>query len=108
MKKSIIIFALSLFLIVACADILYLYYSGGWVEPNSLILKAELSALYLLIGIGLVLAIKTFLRINQTRNELKHCPRCGKLMRKIAINEITERTQWRCKCGLTGWDGQLK
>lgn len=41
-------------------------------------------------------------------NIKKLCPRCGKRMKLMAINEITGHTEWKCKCGVTGWDGQLK
>lgn len=35
-------------LILAC-DLLYLYYAGGWIEANKVILVAELVVLYALI-----------------------------------------------------------
>ncbi len=107
MRKSIILYALSLFLIVTCATILYLYYAGGWIEPNAIIRIAELTSLYLLIGMSLVIAIATLFDLFSEKNELKDCPRCGKRMKLMAINEITEKTLWECKCGVKGWDGQL-
>ena len=33
-------------LVILSADILYLYFAGGWYEPNLIILTAELIALF--------------------------------------------------------------
>ncbi len=46
-----------MWLSVLAADILYLYYAGGWQEPIAIIRIAELAFLYACIPGGIVLAI---------------------------------------------------
>ncbi len=57
MRKDIILIAVSLFLSLLSADILYLYHGDKWVEPNDLIRHAELLMLcfFVLAGIGIAL-----------------------------------------------------
>jgi hypothetical protein len=49
-------------LAVLSADILYLYYAGGWQEPSSLIRVSELAILYLLMVISIIWSIIYFRR----------------------------------------------
>ena len=51
-KLGIQLFA-DLLLIVLSADLLYLYYAGGWTDPNRGILLAELVLLWLIIPFGI-------------------------------------------------------
>ena len=47
-------------LIVLPLDILYLYFAGGWTEPNPVILYAELMILPLFTLFGIFRTIKFF------------------------------------------------
>jgi len=56
--KTFDIIIVTAVLVVLPIDLLYLYYAGGWIEPNQLILNAELTILYLIPLYGLWLAIR--------------------------------------------------
>jgi hypothetical protein len=43
---------------VMAADLLYLYYAGGWQEPIAIVRIAELILLYGFVPLGIVLAVK--------------------------------------------------
>ena len=51
-------FVVSIFLIVLSGDLLYLFYAGGWHDPNKKIEKAEVISLYFLGGGALVNVIR--------------------------------------------------
>jgi len=51
-------FITSIFLVVLAGDLLYLYYKGGWYDPNKKIEIAEVIALYVLITGGLANLIR--------------------------------------------------
>ena len=46
-----------LLLTVLAGDLLYLYYAGGWQEPIKVIEIAELVLLYLMIPLGVYVAL---------------------------------------------------
>jgi len=50
---------------ILSADLLYLYYAGGWIEPIGYIKIAELVMLYAFIIIYLIITIRFFRRINR-------------------------------------------
>ena len=54
-------FIVSIFLAVLAGDLLYLYYNGVWLDANTIIEKAELSALYAFIIGGLGNAIRVII-----------------------------------------------
>jgi len=40
--------------------------------------------------------------------DTKKCPRCQKKMKVIKRNIATHAKLWKCKCGVEGWDNQIK
>lgn len=52
--KKVLRISAPMFLMVTSADILYLYYAGGWYDPIRAIEVAEIILLYLLVCLGLV------------------------------------------------------
>lgn len=57
MRKDFVLIAVSLFLSLLSADLLYLYHGRLWTDPNELILKAELLTLCVFIVAGIGIAI---------------------------------------------------
>ena len=54
---------LSTLLVVLSGDILYLYYAGGWTDPNQVILVTEITLLYVFIISGILNAIRIFRKL---------------------------------------------
>lgn len=53
----------SMMVCVLSGDLLYLYYAGGWVEPNQIILISELISLYVLVVGGMANSIRLFFEL---------------------------------------------
>ena len=51
-------FAVSLFLVVLAGDLLYLYFKGGWHDPNKIIERSELVCLALFVLGGIANSIR--------------------------------------------------
>ncbi len=54
MKRIFLDIFLLILMVVFASDILYLYFAGGWIEPNKSILYTELIILPLTIILGIV------------------------------------------------------
>jgi len=54
-------------LVVLSADILYLYYSGAWYDPNILIEISEVVLLYLFTIVG---TVRIFLKLRELKKHL--------------------------------------
>ena len=59
MWELIIQFSLSILLLVVSADLLYLFYTKAWYDPNKKIEMVEVVALYAIAGGSLVNAVRT-------------------------------------------------
>ena len=53
MKEAFLEFVTDMLLIVLSADLLLLYFMGGWSDPNPIILWSELIALVAIIGFAI-------------------------------------------------------
>ena len=49
---------ISLLMAGLALDLLYLYFAGGWIEPNKAIRVCELALLWCFVGLGIFKAVK--------------------------------------------------
>jgi len=56
-------FIASIFLVVLAGDLLYLYYSKGWHDPNKKIEKAEVACLYAFVAGGIFNCIRVAMEV---------------------------------------------
>jgi len=60
--RKVLNLAVSIFLVVVSANLLYLYYAGYWYDPNQVIVAIELVFLWIFITLGLLNIIILFTR----------------------------------------------
>ena len=62
MLKRVLQSFAGMILVVLAGDLLYLYFAGGWYDPNRVIEITEVTMLCLLIPLGLYVAVSNVKR----------------------------------------------
>lgn len=63
MREAALEFITDMLLIILSADLLYLYFNGAWIEPNTIIATSEIIVLVAIIGLGLYRLFRYITRV---------------------------------------------